>query len=107
MPVYPGASIEQQRHHHRRVISRPRPPVDPIGRVERVQVHLADGVDDKPREVALRKPLTDIGRHQKRLLAITRDKALSHAPNRLSIGITILTNRPSSATHPTTSSGPS
>ena len=33
--------------------------------------------------MVLRQPLTDVGRHQERLLAITRDKALSHAPNRL------------------------
>ena len=37
----------------------------------------------KPREVALRQPLTHVGRHQKRLLAITRDEALAHHRNRL------------------------
>jgi hypothetical protein len=85
-PRRPGPArvgVQQQPHHHRRVISRPRPPVDPVGRVERVQVHLADGVNDKPRQVILRQPLPHIGRHQKPLLAVTRDKALSHAPDRL------------------------
>jgi hypothetical protein len=28
--------------------------------------------------VPRRQPLTDVGRHQERLLAITRDKALAH-----------------------------
>jgi hypothetical protein len=28
--------------------------------------------------VPLRQPLADVGRHQERLLAITRDKALAH-----------------------------
>jgi hypothetical protein len=35
--------------------------------------------------VVLRQPLADIKRQQKRLLAITRDKALSHAPDRLNL----------------------
>jgi hypothetical protein len=78
MPVYPGASVEQQRDHHRRVIGRPATPIDPIGRIERLQVHLRDRVDDKPRQMPRRQPLTNIGRHQKRLLAITRDEALAH-----------------------------
>src|SRR3954470_17696257 len=78
MPVYPGASVEQQRDHHRRVIRRPAAPVDPIGRVENVEVHLRHRVDDKPRQVPRRQPLADVGRHQKRLLAITSDKALAH-----------------------------
>jgi hypothetical protein len=70
--------IKQQRDHHRRVRGRPTAPIHAIGRIEGFEVHLADGVDDKPRKVPRRQPLTDIGRHQKRLLAITRDKALAH-----------------------------
>ena len=70
--------VKQQRDHHRRVIGRPAAPIDAIGGVERLEVHLGHGVDDKPREVPRRQPLADIGRHQKRLLAITRDKALAH-----------------------------
>ena len=70
--------LEEQRDHHRRVIRRPAAAVDAIGAVERVEVHLGDGVDDKPRQVTCRQPLVDIGRHQKRLLAVTRNEALSH-----------------------------
>ena len=70
--------VQQQRDHHRRVIRRPAAPIDAIGRVERLEIHLADGVDDKPRQMPRRQPLADIGRHQKRLLAITRDEALAH-----------------------------
>ena len=33
--------VEQQRDHHRRVIGRPAAPVDAIGRIERVEIHLA------------------------------------------------------------------
>ena len=61
----------------------PGPPVDPISRVEPIEVHLADRVEHKPREVTLRQPLTDSGGIRQRLLAITRDKAQRHAPDRL------------------------
>jgi hypothetical protein len=70
--------VEQQRDHHRRVIRRPAAPIDPIGAIERLEIHLRHRVDNKPREVPWRQPLADVGRHQKRLLAITRDKALAH-----------------------------
>ena len=75
--------VKQQRDHHRRVIRRPAAPIDPVGGIESVEVHLRDGVDDEPREVLLGQPRADVRRHQERLLAITRDKALSHARNRL------------------------
>lgn len=42
------------------------------------QVHLANGVNDKPRQVLLRQPVAHVRRHQKRLIAITRDEALPH-----------------------------
>jgi hypothetical protein len=43
-----------------------------------LQIHLTDGADDKPRQMPRRQPLAHVGRHHKRLLAITHDKALSH-----------------------------
>jgi hypothetical protein len=76
MPVYPGASVEQQRHHHRRVKRRAAVTVLAIGAIERRQLHPRDGIDHKPREMALRQPLAHVRRHQKRLLAITRDEVL-------------------------------
>ena len=53
-------------------------PIGAIGRVERRQIHLLDGVNDKPCEVALRQPLANIRWHQEDLLAITRDEVLGH-----------------------------
>jgi hypothetical protein len=73
----PRVRVEQQRDHHRRVIGRPAAAVDAIGRVERIEIHLGDGIDHESREVIHRQPLADIRRHQERLLTITRDKALS------------------------------
>src|SRR4051794_27061273 len=68
--------------HHRRVIRRPAAPVDAISGIERVEVHLRDRVDDKPRQMPRRQPLADVGRHQERLLTVASDEALSH-PGRL------------------------
>src|SRR4051812_698030 len=64
--------------HHRRVIGRPTAPVLAIRDVEHVEIHLRGGVDHEPREMIHRQPIPDIRCHQKRLLAITRDKALAH-----------------------------
>ena len=58
--------------------SRATVPVGAIGRVERRQIQLLNGIDDEPREVALRQPPANIRRHQKYLLAITRDEVLPH-----------------------------
>jgi hypothetical protein len=33
--------VQQQRDHHRRVIGRPAAPVDTVGRIERLQIHLS------------------------------------------------------------------
>jgi hypothetical protein len=46
--------------------------------IKRLEIHLGDGIDDKPREVPLGQPLTNIRRQEKRLLAITCDEALAH-----------------------------
>jgi hypothetical protein len=70
--------VKQQRHHHRRVIGRPAAPVPPVGGIKAVEIHLADSLQDEPREMAVWQPFPHIRRHQKRLLAITRDKALAH-----------------------------
>jgi hypothetical protein len=70
--------VKQQADHHRRVIGRPTAPITPISAIERLEIHLLDGLDHKPREMPFRQPLAHIRRHQKRLLAITSDEALSH-----------------------------
>src|SRR3954467_13299854 len=60
------------------VAGRPAASVHAVGGVKGVEVHRGNGVDDKPSQMTRRQPLTDVGRHQKRLLAITPDKALAH-----------------------------
>src|SRR5215207_9366285 len=70
--------VDEQRHHHRRIVRRPTPTIIAITRIERRQVHLADGVEHEPREVALGQPLAQARRQQQLLLAITRDEVLRH-----------------------------
>src|SRR5271170_3458484 len=67
--------------HHRRVIRCATPAVLAISRVEGCEVDVLDRVDHEPREVVLRQPLAQRGRHQKQLLTITFDEVLSHAEN--------------------------
>ena len=75
--------VEQQRDHHRWLERRPAVPVLPVGGVERAQVHLRHRVEHEPRKVRLRQPVADVGRQQKRLLAVGRKEVLAHARNRL------------------------
>jgi hypothetical protein len=70
--------VEQHRDDHRRLERSAAVTVGAISGVERVEVHLRDGVDDKPREVPLGQPLADVRRQQERLLAIGREKVLAH-----------------------------
>jgi hypothetical protein len=46
--------------------------------MERLEIHLLDRRQHKPRQMPIRQPVTHVRRHQKRLLTITRDEALSH-----------------------------
>jgi hypothetical protein len=71
-----GVRVEQERHHHRRIVGRAAVTVLPVGGVEGGQVHLLDRGEDKPRQVILRQPLAQARRHQKVLLAVARQEVL-------------------------------
>jgi hypothetical protein len=79
MPVYPGASIQQQGDHHPRVIRRPAVAVGSVVGVKPGQIHLLDRVQDRPHHVILGHPVQQRWRHQKRLLTVTFDEVRSHA----------------------------
>jgi hypothetical protein len=49
--------VEQQRHHHRRIVRRPTPAVLAIAGHKRRQIHRFDGIEHEPRQVVLRQPL--------------------------------------------------
>jgi hypothetical protein len=49
--------IQNQGHHHRRLVGRPAVPIRAIRRVERREIHPLDRVDHKPREMILRQPV--------------------------------------------------
>jgi hypothetical protein len=78
MPVYPGASIQQQRDHHARIVRRTPDTITAIRAVERRQIHLLDRGEHKPRQVILRQPVLQARRHQQHLPAITTDEVLRH-----------------------------
>ena len=70
--------VDEQRDHHRRIVRRATPTVVAIARVERPEIHLADGVKHKPRQMPLGQPIAQARRQQQLLLAITRDEVLRH-----------------------------
>ena len=57
-------------------------PVEPVGAIERGQVHLLHRRQHEPRKMVPRQPLGQRRRHQQDLLAITRQEVLGHVTNR-------------------------
>jgi hypothetical protein len=53
--------------------------ISPIRGIERVEIHVRDRVDHKPRQVIGRQPLPHVRRQQKPLLTPTFDEVLRHA----------------------------
>ena len=81
-PLPDRIGVEQQRHHHRRIVRRPTMTIRPIGGIERRQVELAHSVDHEPREMPFRQPFPQARRQQQLLLTITTNEVLRHAPDR-------------------------
>src|SRR5207302_5258705 len=77
--------IKHDRDHHRGVVRRMTPSVLAIARVERREVDVPDRVDHEPRQMVLRQPLAQRGRHQQQLLTVTLDEVLSHAQKCLNL----------------------
>ena len=75
------AGVEQQRHHHLRVIRRPAVTVRPVHLIERGQVHLLNRRQNRPDQVVRRHPIQQRRRQQHHLLAVARDEVLRHALN--------------------------
>jgi hypothetical protein len=59
-------------------VGRRAPAITAVGRIERTEVELRDGVQHEPSEVVLGKPLAQARRQQQLLVAITRKKVLTH-----------------------------
>jgi len=70
--------IERRCRDHLRVERRPPPAVPTIRPKERAQIHLLDGLQDKPDEVILRQPLTQARRQQQLLVTITEKEVRGH-----------------------------
>jgi hypothetical protein len=65
--------------HHRPIVRRAAPTVQPKRAEERGQIQLPDRIDHKPRQVIVGQPLAQARRQQQLLLAVTRQKVLRHA----------------------------
>jgi hypothetical protein len=78
MPVYPGASVQQKRDHHRRVIRRPAMTIGSVIGVKRAQVQLLDRAQDAPHEVILSDPIQQRRRHQELLVAAAGNEVPRH-----------------------------
>jgi hypothetical protein len=82
-PLPPAIRVQDQRHHHRRVIRRATPPIRSIPRIKHRQVHLRDHIQQTPRQMPFGQPLLQRRRHQESLLTINSNEVLGHARNRL------------------------
>ena len=77
-PVPARVRVQQQCHHHRRLVRRPTVTVRPIRPIERAQVHLLDRPQDRPHHVIVRHPIHQIRRQQHRLPPVASDEVLRH-----------------------------
>ena len=75
-----AVAVQHQRRHHLRVIGRAALPVAAVVRQECAQVQLIDGIDDRPRQMAGRKPVPRIRRKEKVLVAAVREEVVAHNP---------------------------
>jgi hypothetical protein len=71
--------VDEQRHHHRRIMRRPTPAILAIRHIERIQIKLADRLQNEPRQMVLRQPLLQARRQQQLLITIAPDEVLRHA----------------------------
>jgi len=70
--------VDQQRHHHRRIMRRSTMAILAIGTVERREVKLVDDLQHKPRQVIGGQPIPQAGRQQQLVIAIARQEVLRH-----------------------------
>jgi len=77
-PFSQAVCIQQQRHHHGRLVRRLSPAIRPIGLLHGRQVHLGHRIQEKPGQVAFRQPVLQRRGQQIELLALTREKVVTH-----------------------------
>ncbi len=73
-----GVGVDEQGHHHLRVVGRSTPPIDSAPGVERRQVEGLHDRDDVPREVVLWQPVVQARRHQERLVPVAGNEVVGH-----------------------------
>jgi hypothetical protein len=78
-PLARRLRIQNEAHHHRRLVRSAAVTVGSVRRVERLQIKPTDRIDHEPRKMVLRQPIPQRRRHQESLLTITIDEVLRHA----------------------------
>jgi hypothetical protein len=70
--------VQDQRHHHRRLVRRAAMTISPIRATEPRHVHLVDRVDHKPRQMIGWQPIPDVGRQQHPCSSTAFNEVLRH-----------------------------
>ena len=75
-----AVGVDEQGDHGLRMMRCAFPAVLAVPRVEKVEVHFLDAVEDEPRQVVLRKPVRNRGCHQVELVTIRSDEVIGDGP---------------------------
>jgi hypothetical protein len=75
-----AVAIEQEAEHGLGVGGGMAVPIIPVGSVEGVEVDLVDDVEDEPGEMVVGEPVAQVGGQQERLVAVTAQEVIGHAP---------------------------
>jgi hypothetical protein len=70
--------VQDQRHHHRRLIRRPAVTVSPIRAIEVTKIHVGHRADHKPRQMISRQPVPHVRRQQEPLILPAVNEVLRH-----------------------------
>ncbi len=77
-PFSQAIRIQQQRHHHGRLVRRRSPAIRSIGPGHGRQIHLGYRVQDEPGQIAFRQPVLQCRGQQIELRSLTGEKVIAH-----------------------------
>ena len=74
-----AVAVQQDRHHHSRIVGRCTPSITSIDCIELPQIHLAYCIHYEPGQVTLAQPIPHGRRHQVALVSLATQKVISHS----------------------------
>lgn len=78
-PLTDAVRVDQQREHDLGIVGGATATVGPIADTEVRKIELGDHVQEEPRQVVVRQPVSYRERHEHQLLTIRRYEVVSHA----------------------------